>query len=211
MLVLEDISAVNMVQNLVKTPLQILRGRSSLKFCFCFKVSCLNLEEFRSHLMAGKVITFQHTRSHQNSCRKKADDHSILNFDKKAAYFAYCEMNGLTQGTRFFVIQQHSALTCFSVRGLFFRLKCNALWPPFSPPCFPLLVARKVSYCPSMYDDGLVAVNACEHSVISSNMASSVQNTKSLEYVILYGEHRIFYDLKKTFPMHKLKYSYLSL
>ena len=79
------------------------------------------------------------------------------------------------KGHGFFVIQQHSALTCFSVQGLFFRLKCNALWPPFSPPCFPLLVARKVSYCPSMYDDGLVAVNACEHSVISSNMASSVQ------------------------------------
>ena len=82
--------------------------------------------------------------------------------------------------------------------------------PPLAPPCFPLLVARKVSYCPSMYDDGLVAVNACEHSVISSNMASSVQNTKSLEYVILYGEHRIFYDLKKNLP-HELKYSYLSL
>ena len=83
----------------------------------------------------------------------------------------------------------------------FFGWSVMPFGPPLAPPCFPLLVARKVSYCPSMYDDGLVAVNACEHSVISSNMASSVQNTKSLEYVILYGEHRIFYDLKKNFPV----------
>ena len=84
-----------MVQNFVKAPCQILRGRTSLMFCFCSKVSCFsdrrNVEEFCSHLMTGKVNTYFPTYKNSSEFLPEiADDHSILNFDKKkAAYFAY--------------------------------------------------------------------------------------------------------------------------
>ena len=161
-------------------------------------------------------LILSNMRSHQNFCRKIADDHSIINFDKKSSLLRLLWDKWFdTRDTVFCHPAAQSSSRApwhASLCGVFFfGWSVMPFGPPLAPPCFPLLVARKVSYCPSMYDDGLVAVNACEHSVISSNMASSVQNTKSLEYVILYGEHRIFYDLKKTFPMSLSKYSYLSL